>query len=61
MLSVMQYAKVHGKSRQYVHRMIRAGRLPAVQIGRGWAISADAVIMQAGKIRANIRTKQSVG
>lgn len=41
-ISVSEFAEKFGKDRAVVNRMIHAGRIPAVKIGKQWAIPADA-------------------
>jgi excisionase family DNA binding protein len=43
LLSLMEAAKVLGCSRVWVWRLVNDGRLPAVRVGRGWAVAAAAV------------------
>ena len=40
-ISVAQYSEKHGMDRGDVNRMIHAGRIPAVKIGKQWAIKSD--------------------
>lgn len=41
LLSVSQWAALHGKDPGNVRRLIAQGRIPAQRVGNQWAISAD--------------------
>lgn len=40
-LSVSEFGKKHGIDRATINRLIKAGRIPAVKVGKQWCIPAD--------------------
>ena len=41
-LTESEYAKAIGKSRQYVHKMVKTGKIAAMKIGKTWIIDNEA-------------------
>lgn len=41
LLSVAEWAQLHGKDPGNVRRLIQQGRIPAQKVGNQWVISAD--------------------
>ena len=41
-ISITQFAQLHKMDRANVHKLVVAGRIPAIRIGNQWAIPADA-------------------
>lgn len=41
-LTVSEYSKAVGKSRQYVNKMVKAGKIHAIKVGKTWIIDNEA-------------------
>lgn len=51
-LSVSEFAELHGKDVGNIRRLIAAGRIPAVKIGKQWAIPKDALPPEDRRVKS---------
>lgn len=51
-ISITEYAEKYGLDRSNVHKLVKAGRVPAIQIGRQWCIEEDAPAPEDRRVKS---------